>query len=181
MSQGDAQKFIKRNRPPRVNISYADPYNSDKTIELPFVMGVMSDLSGNASEVEKPPVGERDMLPIDMDNFDKRIAAVAPAMTFRVADKLSGEAGRQLGVKIAFKSMSDFEPAAVAQQIPELAVLMEARDRLSHLLSYMDGKSAAEDKLRELLANPELLKLMADRTPEKAQTQVSPGGGSDKA
>ena len=71
MSSDSGQKFIKRNRPPRVQISYEDPYDSQKLIELPFVMGVMSDLSGNASQVDKPPVADRKFVDVDMDNIEK--------------------------------------------------------------------------------------------------------------
>src|SRR5437764_2433144 len=107
---GDSgQKFIKRNRPPRVQIQYQDPYDAEKMIELPFVMGVMADLSGNASEVDKAPVGERKFLDIDMDNFDARMASIKPGVTFRVQNKFSGpgEADTKIGVKLKFEKMDD--------------------------------------------------------------------------
>ena len=72
------QKFIKRNRPPRVQISYEDPYNAEKQVELPFVMGILSDLSGNASKVAKAPMAERKFANVDMDNFEDYMASVAP-------------------------------------------------------------------------------------------------------
>src|SRR5687767_1916355 len=116
------QRFIKRNRPPRVQIEYKDPYDSEKMVELPFVMGVMSDLSGNASEVEKPVLADRKLLDFDMDNFDKRMEAIKPGVAFRVKDKLSGEGDSEskLGVELKFEKMADFEPAAVVKQIPAL-------------------------------------------------------------
>src|SRR5215204_3878764 len=109
MATDSGQRFIRRNRAPRVHISYEDPYDAERLVELPFVMGVMSDLSGNASTVEKPPVGERKFLDIDMDNFDKRMAAIKPGARFRVANKLGTEGGssEQLGVELTFEKMED--------------------------------------------------------------------------
>src|SRR3954452_2133296 len=163
---GDSgQKFIKRNRPPRVQIQYQDPYDAERLIELPFVMGVMSDLSGNASPVEKLPVGERKFLDLDMDNFDKRMAAIRPGARFRVANKLGSDGGasEQLGVELTFEKMEDFSPAAVARQVPVLAKLLKAREQLANLQRYMDGKVAAEDRLKELLNDPDLMLLLRDR------------------
>jgi len=163
---GDSgQKFIKRNRPPRVQIQYQDPYDSEKMVELPFVMGVMSDLSGNASEVEKLPVGERKLLDIDMDNFTSRMAAIKPGVRFRVDSKLGGRAGsgEKLGVELKFEKMEDFSPAAVARQVPVLAKLLQAREQLANLQRYMDGKVAAEDRIKELLKDPDLMRLLRDR------------------
>ncbi|MFL5260016.1 MAG: type VI secretion system contractile sheath small subunit [Hyphomicrobiales bacterium] len=163
---GDSgQKFIKRNRPPRVQIQYQDPYDAERLVELPFVMGVMSDLSGNASPVEKPPVGERKLLDIDMDNFDKRMAAIKPGARFRVGNKLGTEGGssEQLGVELTFDKMEDFSPAAIARQVPALEKLLKAREQLANLQRYMDGKVAAEDRLKELLNDPDLMRLLRDR------------------
>ncbi len=157
------QRFIKRNRPPRVQIEYKDPYNSEKMVELPFVMGVLSDLSGNASEVEKATMAERKLLDFDMDNFDKRLEAIKPGEAFRVKDKLSGAGDSKLGVELKFEKMADFEPAAVVRQIPALAKLLEARQRLANLQRYMDGKAAAEEQLRTLLKDPELMRLLNEQ------------------
>jgi len=134
-------------------------------IELPFVMGVMADLSGNASEVDKPPVGERKFLDIDMDNFDARMASIKPGVAFRVQNKLSGpgEADSKIGVKLKFEKMDDFSPAAVARQVPVLAKLLQAREQLANLQRYMDGKVAAEDRLKALLKDPDLMRLLAER------------------
>ena len=90
MAGDSGAKFIGRNRAPRVHISYDDPYDANRKIELPFVMGVMSDLSGNASKVEKPDMNDRGFLDIDMDNFDKRMAAINPGVSFKVPNKLGG-------------------------------------------------------------------------------------------
>lgn len=163
MASDSGQKFIKRNRPPRVHITYEDPYDAEKQVELPFVMGVMADLSGNASPVEKPPMADRKFSNVDMDNLDSYMESVKPAVTFRVDNKLGDESGEKLGVNLTFNSMADFEPAAIARQVPSLKALLEAREQLANLQRYMDGKVAAENKLKELLENPELMKALKER------------------
>jgi len=160
------QKFIKRNRPPRVQIQYEDPYNAEKMVELPFVMGVMSDLSGNASEVEKPSIADRKYLDMDMDNFDDRMKAIKPGIAFNVANKLGDSKGEKLSVKLNFEKMADFNPASVVRQIPVMAKLLKAREQLANLQRYMDGKIAAEDQLKSLLKDPELMKLLDERRAE---------------
>lgn len=170
------QKFIKRNRPPRVQIEYKEP-TSERMVELPFVMGVMADLSGNASEVEKPTMDQREFLDIDMDNFDKRMEAIKPAAAFRVENKLGGEGGEgKLGVSLKFEKMADFEPAAVARQVPPLAKLLEARQQLANLQRYMDGRSAAEEQLKNLLKDPDLMRLMNEK---RAGSSESSGESSE--
>lgn len=178
MASNSGQKFIKRNRPPRVHISYEDPYDAEKQVELPFVMGVMSDLSGNASEVEKPSMADRKFQDFDMDNFDDRMSAIKPAVTFRVEDKLSDQDGQQMGVNLSFNKFADFEPAAVAKQVPALAKLLEAREHLANLQRYMDGKVAAEDQLKALLNDPEMMRALSEkRDAAKAETGDAPEEG----
>lgn len=157
------QKFIKRNRPPRVHITYEDPYNAERLIELPFVMGVLADLSGNAPGVEKVDIAERKFLDIDMDNFDKRMAAIEPGVSFKVDNTLGDEGGTKLSVNLRFQKMDDFSPAAVARQVPALAKLLQAREQLSNLLSYMDGKVAAEAQIKKLLSDPDLMTALKER------------------
>lgn len=157
------QKFIKRNRPPRVQIQYEDPYNAEKLVEIPFVMGVMSDLSGNASEVEKAPIADRKYLDIDMDNFDDRMKAIKPGVAFKVANKLGGGKDEKLSIKLDFQKMSDFNPAQVVRQVPAMAKLLKAREQLANLQRFMDGKVAAEDQLKTLLKDPELMKLLKEQ------------------
>lgn len=171
MPSDSGQKFIKRNRPPRVHITYQDPYEANKQVELPFVMGVMADLSGNASEVAKPPMADRKFANVDMDNFDSYMESVKPAVTFRAENRLGDKAGEQMGVKLSFTKMADFEPAAIARQVPALRALLEAREQLANLQRYMDGKVAAEEKLRELLSNPELMRSLKDRREEELAKQ----------
>lgn len=177
MASNSGQKFIKRNRPPRVHISYEDPYDAEKQVELPFVMGVMSDLSGNASEVEKPTMADRKFQDFDMDNFDDRMAAIKPAVTFRVEDKLSDSDDQQMGVNLSFNKFSDFEPAAIAKQVPALAKLLEAREHLANLQRYMDGKVAAEDQLKALLNDPELMRALSEK---REAAKEEPAGDSEE-
>jgi type VI secretion system protein ImpB len=169
MAGDSGQKFIRRNRPPRVHITYEDPYNAERLIELPFVMGVLADLSGNASDVEKSSVDDRNFLDIDMDNFEKRMSAIDPAIAFRVKNVLGEATGEELGVKLNFKKMDDFSPAAVARQVPALNKLLSAREQLANLLRYMDGKVAAEDQLKKLLKDPELMSALKDWAAQKSE------------
>jgi type VI secretion system protein ImpB len=180
MASDSGQKFIKRNRPPRVHISYEDPYDANKQVELPFVMGVMADLSGNASPVEKPPMAERKFTNVDMDNFDEYMDSIKPTVSFRVDNKLGGGEGEKMGVTLTFRKMADFEPAAVARQVPAVARLLEAREQLANLQRYMDGKVAAEDKLKELLTNPELMRAIKEKR-EQALTEQAAKAGSEGA
>jgi type VI secretion system protein ImpB len=173
-NSNSGQKFISRNRKPRVHITYEDPYNAEQLVELPFVMGVMADLSGNASTVAKPDMLDRTFLDTDMDNFDKRMAAIEPAVTMKVPNKLgSGEGGEQLGVNLKFSKMDDFSPAAIARQVPAMAKLLQAREQLSNLMKYMDGKVAAEDTLKKLLADPELMAAMKQKLAEKPEGETN--------
>jgi type VI secretion system protein ImpB len=179
MVSDSGQKFIKRNRPPRVQISYEDPSNAENLIELPFVMGVLADLSGNASAVEKPPMNERKFTSVDMDNFDSYMRSVEPAVTMRVDNKLGSSAGNEkLGVNLTFRKMADFDPAAVVRQVPALNALLEAREQLANLQRYMDGRVAAEDKLRELLSSPELMKALSDRGSASRSAETSEEKGA---
>ena len=173
-NSNSGQKFISRNRKPRVHITYEDPYDAEKLVELPFVMGVLADLSGNSSAVQKPDMADRAFLDIDMDNFDKRMAAIEPGLTMKVPNKLgSGEGGDKLSVNVKFKKMDDFSPTAVARQVPAVAKLLQAREQLTNLLRYMDGKVAAEDALKKLLADPQLMAAMKDKLAERP-TDVTP-------
>jgi type VI secretion system protein ImpB len=168
MARESGQRFIRRNRPPRVHITYEDPYNAERMIELPFVMGVLADLSGNASAVEKSDMDERKFLDVDMDNFESRMAAIEPAVDFKVENKLGEDSGEELSVNLRFKKMDDFGPTAVARQVPALAKLLEAREQLANLLRYMDGKVAAEDQIKKLLKDPNLMAALKERLAQKS-------------
>ena len=139
-------------------------------IELPFVMGVMSDLSGNASDVEKLAIADRKYLDVDMDNFDDRMKAIKPGLSFNVENKLGDAKGEKMSVKLNFEKMADFNPASVVRQVPAMAKLLKAREQLANLQRYMDGKVAAEDQLKALLKDPELMKLL-DQRKNEAKTE----------
>jgi type VI secretion system protein ImpB len=163
MARESGQKFIRRNRPPRVHITYENPANAEEKVEIPFVMGVMADLSGNAPGVEKPEIAQRKFLEFDMDNLDARMAAIQPGVNFSVENKLVDNSGEKMGVELRFDKMADFEPAAVARQVPAVAKLLEARKQLANLQRYVDGKVAAEEQLRKLLADPQLMLALKNR------------------
>jgi type VI secretion system protein ImpB len=160
MARESGQKFIRRNRPPRVHITYENPANAEEKVEIPFVMGVMADLSGNKPGVEKPEIPQRKFLEFDMDNLDARMAAIQPGVSFRVENKLVEDSGEKMGVELRFDKMADFEPAAVAR-------LLEARMQLANLQRYVDGKVAAEEQLRKLLADPQLMLALKNRDAEQ--------------
>ena len=162
-SSDSATGFIKRNRPPRVMISYADPIQADKQVELPFVMGIMSDLSGNASKVEKAPVADREFAQINQDTLDDYMESVAPGLALNVQNTLDPEQGGKLSVSLNFKKMADLSPGEIARQVPALASLLEAREQLANLQRYMNGKSGAQDQLKALLADPKLMAALNDR------------------
>lgn len=154
-----SQKFIARNRAPRVQIEYdVELYGAEKKVQLPFVMGVMSDLAGK-SEVEQPAVADRKFLEIDVDNFDERMKSIAPRAAFTVPNTLTGEGN--MAVDITFESMDDFSPAAIAAKVEPLAELLDARTQLSNLMTYMDGKTGAEDLISKIIQDPALLKTLA--------------------
>ena len=162
-SSDSATGLIKRNRPPRVQISYADPIEANKQVELPFVMGIMSDLSGNASKVEKPPVADREFTLVSTDTLDEYMESVSPGLAINVDNKLDPEQGGKLSVNLDFKKMADLSPGGIAKQVPALNSLLEARQQLANLARYMNGKSGAQDQLKQLLADPALMAALNER------------------
>lgn len=166
-----SQKFIARNRAPRVQIEYdVELYGSEKKIQLPFVMGVLADLSGKPAD-PLAPVQDRKFLEFDVDNFDSRMKAMKPRAAFQVPNALTGEGN--LNVDITFESMDDFSPAAVARKVDSLNKLLEARAQLSNLVTYMDGKGGAEELLAKVLEDPALLQTLA----AKAKSADAPASG----
>jgi type VI secretion system protein ImpB len=159
MAKASSQKFIARNRAPRVQIEYdLELYGAQKKINLPFVMGVMADLSGKPAD-PLPQVADRKFLEIDAENFDDRLKAMKPRVAFQVPNTLTGQGN--LPVEITFESMDDFSPAAIARKVEPLRKLLDARTQLSNLLSYMDGKANAEELLGTVLKDPALLQALA--------------------
>jgi type VI secretion system protein ImpB len=169
MPQAQGQKFIDRNRPPRVQIEYdLETYGAMKKIELPFIAGVMADLVGKREE-PLPQIAERKFLEIDVDNFNDRLRALRPRVAFTVPNALSGEGN--MAVDITFESLDDFAPDAVARKVEPLRKLLEARERLSHLLTYMDGKDDAEQLIGKLLNDRSLQETLASGRAGKETTE----------
>jgi len=161
-----SQKFISRNRAPRVQIEYdVELYGSKKKVQLPFVMGVLSDLSGKPAE-PLAPIADRKFTDVDVDNFDAFLKAQKPRVAFQVPNTLTGEGN--INLDITFESIEDFSPAAIARKVDALNKLLEARTQLSNLLTYMDGKTGAETLLQKVLQDPELLKSLG-QAPKPAQ------------
>ncbi len=154
-----SQKFIARNRAPRVQIEYdVELYGAEKKVQLPFVMGVMSDLSGKPSD-PLAPVADRKFLDVDIDNFDARMKSIKPRVAFQVANTLTGEGN--IAVDITFDSIDDFSPAAVAAKVDGLKQMLEARQQLANLITYMDGKTGAEELIAKVVKDEALLKALA--------------------
>src|SRR5271168_4510562 len=159
MAKASSQKFIARNRAPRVQIEYdVETYGAQKKVQLPFVVGVMSDLSGKPTDA-LPPIDDRKFLEIDVDNFDERMKAIKPRVAFTVPNTLTGQGN--LAVDITFESMDDFSPAAVARKVDGLNKLLDARTQLSNLMARLDDKTGAEGLINRVLADPEFLQTWA--------------------
>jgi type VI secretion system protein ImpB len=172
MAKESSQKFIARNRAPRVQIEYdVEEYGADKTVQLPFVMGVMADLAGKPKEPQ-PAVADRKFMEFDVDNFDDRMKAMKPRAAFRVDNTLTGEG--QLNVDLTFESMDDFSPAAVARKVDSLNQLLQARTQLSNLVTYMDGKTGAEELIAQAINDPALLQSLVS-APKKSGGDESKG------
>jgi type VI secretion system protein ImpB len=182
MAKQSAQKFIARNRSPRVQIEYdVEVYGAQKTIQLPFVMGVMSDLSGNPTE-KLPGVADRKFLEIDVDNFDDRLKSMKPRVAFSVPNTLTGDGN--LMCDITFESMDDFSPAEIARKVEPLRKLLETRTQLSNLMTYMDGKSGAEELLGKIMSDPTVLRSLVgapnpEASPASPTTPPAPDGDLD--
>ncbi len=172
MAKQSSQKFIARNRSPRVQIEYdVEVYGAQKSIQLPFVMGVLSDLSGNPAE-KLPAVGDRKFLEIDVDNFDERLKSMKPRVAIAVPNTLTGNGN--LMCDITFESMDDFSPAAIAKKVEPLRKLLETRTQLANLMTYMDGKAGAEELVGNILKDPALLRSLASTPNPEAARPASP-------
>ena len=167
MAKASSQKFIARNRAPRVQIEYdVEVYGAQKKVQIPFVMGVLADLSGDAKD-PLPGVDDRKFVNIDVDNFDERMKSMKPRVAIKVPNTLTGEGSLQ--VDMTFESMDDFSPAAVARKVDSLNKLLEARTQLSNLITYMDGKAGAEELIASALNDPALLKSLVDQAKPKSE------------
>ncbi len=156
MAAESKQKWLKRNRAPRVQIQYETEINgAQRKIDLAHVVGVMSDLSGD-SKKEKPEIRDREFSEIDVDNFDSRMNAIEPRVAFQVDNVLTDDGGK-IPVDLTFHSMNDFSPVEIAKNVDGVKELLEARNQLKNLLSYMDGKANAEEWVSNVLKDEALL------------------------
>lgn len=164
---------LNRVRKPRVHITYEVETEGAQVVkELPFVVGVMGDFSGNPTEALKP-LKDRKFVNIDRDNFDDVLSRSAPRLAFRVDNKLTNE-NSQLAVELNFKNMDDFSPAKIAEQVGPLKELLEMRQRLSQLLNKMEGNDKLEQLLSDVLGSTEKAAALAK------EMGVAPEGGESK-
>jgi type VI secretion system protein ImpB len=146
---GNSQNKLRQVRKPRVHITLDVQTEGNLRKELPFVLGVMGDFSGDPRK-PLPPFAERGFVMIDRDNFDTVMARMTPGLSLKVDNKLSDD-GSQIGVDLAFNSLEDFEPAKVAAQVPQLRALMETRAKLRDLMSKADRSETLEKLLEQIL------------------------------
>ena len=159
MGKANSQKFIAKNRAPRVQIEYnVFKDGAEEKVELPFIVGIMADLSGKPRE-DLPSIADRKFEEIDSTNFDTVLKASKPRVNFQVPNTLTGEGN--LSIDIDFESMDDFSPGKVAQKVDSLRKMLEARTELAALLTAMDGKPNAEKIIADMLGNDALLKSLA--------------------
>lgn len=179
MAIGGAQKFVGRNRAPRVQIEYeTEVYGATKKIELPFVMAVLADLKGKPGEDDPViPLAERDFKQVEGRSLDTFLRSMKPRVAFEVDNKLTGEG--KLPVEITFTSMQDFSPGKIAEKTPGLKEVFEARTQLRNLLTFIDGKANAEQVLQEILGSDTLLQSLS-ATAKAAQQENDAATDEDK-
>ena len=169
------QQALSRVRPPRVQITYdVEIGGAIEKKQLPFIVGILADLSGHPSE-PLPKVKDRKFIEIDRDNFDDVLAAAAPRLAIRVPSRLKPGANEMLNVELKFKSIDDFGPVAVVQQIEPLRRLFEARNRLRDLLTKLDGNDELDSILREVVASTE------ERAKLRGELGATPANGEAAA
>jgi len=171
MARESTQHKLDRVRPPRVHITYdVEIGDAIEMKELPFVMGVLADLSGKPDE-PLPRLRDRKFVEIDRDNFDDVMKGMKPRLAFQVDNKLTND-DTKMGVELRFNSIDDFEPEQVARQVEPLAKLMEVRRQLTGLLAKADGNDRLSEKLREIIGNTELAEKLAQKAPNTAEQPV---------
>ncbi|RMF89387.1 MAG: type VI secretion system contractile sheath small subunit [Nitrospinota bacterium] len=172
MARESTQHKLDRVRPPRVHITY-DVQIGDaiEMKELPFVMGVLADLSGKPDE-PLPRLKDRKFVEIDRDNFNSVLRGMKPRLAFRVDNKLTDD-DTKLGIELRFNSMEDFEPERIVQQVEPLRKLLETRRQLASLLAKTDGNDQLSERLQEIISNTELLQKLSEEAginPEGEET-----------
>jgi type VI secretion system protein ImpB len=151
---------LKRVRKPRVHITYdVETEGAQILRELPFVVGIMGDFSGDPTEALRP-LAERKFIQIDRDNFNEVMARMTPGLNIRVANKLADD-GSEMAVALKFNSIEDFEPGRVAEQVPALKALLETRNKLRDLMSKVDRSEQLESLLEQILKNESELKSLS--------------------
>jgi type VI secretion system protein ImpB len=151
---------LKRVRKPRVHITYeVETEGAEILRELPFVLGIMGDFSGDPTQ-QLRPLSERKFIQIDRDNFNEVMARMTPGLNLRVDNKLADD-GSQMAVSLKFDSIDDFEPARVAEQVPALKALLETRNKLRDLMSKVDRSEQLESLLEQILTNENELKSLS--------------------
>ena len=166
MAKESTQKKLSRVRPPRVQITYdVEIGDAIETKELPFVLGVLGDYSGNP-KTPLPKLKERKFVEIDRDNFDEVLKGVAPRLAIRVENKLKDD-GTQMGMELNFSKLEDFEPQNVVNQVEPLKKLLEVRTRLSDLKNKISGNDRFEELLDEIMRDTEKLKKIGAARPKK--------------
>jgi type VI secretion system protein ImpB len=159
MAESIHQK-LKRVRKPRVHITYdVETEGAEVLRELPFVVGVMGDFSGDPTQPLRP-LAERKFIQIDRDNFNEVMARMTPGLNIRVDNKLADD-GTQMAVQLKFNAIEDFEPARVAEQVPALKALLETRNKLRDLMSKVDRSEELENLLEQILKNENELKSLS--------------------
>jgi type VI secretion system protein ImpB len=160
------QKKLQKVRPPRIQMTYdVEIGDAIESKELPFVMGVVGDFGGT-SEVEKKRLKDRNFVGIDRDNFDEVMKGIEPRAAYRVENTLTGEGGK-FAVDLKFRSMEDFRPEAVVQQVEPLRKLLEARTKLADLRNKLAGNDKLEDILADVLTNTEKLAELGQQATKK--------------
>lgn len=151
------QHRLDRSRPPRVQITYDVQIGDAIEIkEIPFVVGIMSDLAGTAAP-SLPPLKERKFVALDPDTFDDVMAGIKPSLALRVENKLDPESETLLSAALTFESIDDFKPASIVRQVPELRKLYEARQRLTDLMAKLDGNDTLDGLLQNIIGNTDEL------------------------
>ncbi len=180
MARESVHKKLGRIRPPRVHITYeVETGGAIEMKELPFVMGVLSDLSGKPEE-PLPRLKDRKFVEIDRDNFDAVMKGMKPRLAYNVENKLTGD-GSKLGVELRFNSIEDFEPENVVRQVEPLRKLLETRIQLKAILAKTDGNERLEAKLQEIISNTELAQRLGKETGQGAGGGEGEGPGKEKA
>ena len=154
------QKKLQKVRPPRVQLTYdVEKGDAIEHKEIPFVVGVLGDFSGKPEQA-LPKIKDRKFVNVDMDNFDQVLEATSPRAAFRVPNKI-GDEGGEFAVEMKFKTLDDFRPEAVVEQVEPLRKLLEARTKLADLRNKMAGNEKLEDLLSDVLSNTEQLKKLS--------------------